>query len=76
MEKALATMSQGEHGIILRLDGGELFQRKLRNIGIREGKRLFLVTRQYFGGPLVIRVDGRDTTIGRGMARRIFVDVQ
>ena len=75
MEKTLATMSQGEHGRIVRLDGGELFQRKLRNIGLREGKLLLLVTRQYFGGPLVVRVDGRDTSIGRGMARRIVVDV-
>ena len=69
-------MSEGENGIITRMEGGELFKRKLRNIGIREGKRVFLVTRQYWGGPLVVRVDGRDTSLGRGMARRIFVDVR
>ena len=75
MEKTLATMKQGEGGIIIRMEGGEEFKRKLRTIGIREGKRVTLVTKQYFGGPVVLKVDGRDTSIGRGMARRIFVDV-
>lgn len=75
MEKTLAIMAQDESGTISRLEGGEEFKRKLRNIGIREGKRVTLVTKQYFGGPVVLKVDGRETSIGRGMARRIFVDV-
>ena len=29
-----------------------------------------------FGGPLVIEVDRRQTTIGRGMASRILVDME
>ena len=75
MEKTLATMIQDESGTISRMEGGDEFKRKLRNIGIREGKRVTLVTKQYFGGPIVLKVDGRETSIGRGMARRIFVDV-
>ena len=75
MEKILADMNQGERGIITRMDGGAEFNRKLRTIGIREGKAVKIVTKQYFGGPIVIEVDGRSTTIGRGMARRICVDV-
>ena len=75
MEKTLATMIQDESGTISRMEGGDEFKRKLRNIGIREGKRVTLVTKQYFGGPVVLKVDGRETSIGRGMARRIFVDV-
>ena len=75
MEKTLATMKQDESGTISRMEGGDEFKRKLRNIGIREGKRVTLVTKQYFGGPVVLKVDGRETSIGRGMARRIFVDV-
>ena len=75
MEKTLATMVQDESGIISRMEGGDEFKRKLRNIGIREGKQVTLVTKQYFGGPVVLKVDGRETSIGRGMARRIFVNV-
>jgi len=75
MEKNLAIMKQDESGIISRMEGGEEFKRKLRNIGIREGKRVTLVTKQYLGGPVVLKVDGRESSIGRGMARRIFVDV-
>jgi ferrous iron transport protein A len=59
---------------ILELAGGHELQRKLRNLGIREGKIVRVLAAQPFGGPVVIEVDGRATTIGRGMARGILVE--
>ncbi len=59
---------------IVELAGGYEFQRKLRNLGIREGKIVRVLADQPFGGPVVIEVDGRATTIGRGMARGILVE--
>ena len=70
----LADLKENEGGIIVRLEGGQGFQRKLRTIGIREGKRIKILTRM-FRGPVVVEVDGRSTTIGRGMAGKIVVDV-
>lgn len=74
MTKNLASLKEGQEARIVQLDGGGEFQRKLRTIGIREGKVIKVLTWQPFGGPVVVEIDGRGTTIGRGMARRIFVE--
>ncbi len=70
----LGSLKEGQEARIVQLDGGDEFQRKLRTIGIREGKVVKVLTRQPFGGPVVVEIDGRSTTIGRGMARRIIVE--
>ena len=75
LETVLTKMREGQSGRIIRLEGGKHFQRKLRTIGIREGKTLIVTAIQPLGGPLVIEIDGRDTTIGRGMASRIIVEL-
>lgn len=75
MEKTLLSLKEGERAAIKRLDGGTTFQRKLRMLGIREGKTISIVTKQLFNGPLVVEVDDRDTTMGRGMAGKIIVEV-
>lgn len=74
MTQPLTDLREGQKARIISLQGGGQFQRKLRTIGIREGKDITLLTRQPFGGPVVIEIDDRETTIGRGMARRIIVE--
>jgi len=74
METSITTIKEGKKVTIIRLIGGYGFQRRLRNMGIREGKVIKVVTRHPFGGPLVVSVDDRNTTIGRGMAERIIVE--
>ena len=76
MEKPLTELEDGDRGRITRLEGGQGFQRNVRSRGIREGKMLEVVTIHPIGGPVVIDVDGRETALGRGMARRIFVEVK
>jgi ferrous iron transport protein A len=73
MENSIAGLKEGESGTIVELVGGIAFQRKLRTMGIREGQTIKLVSRQPFGGPLVVEIERRQTTIGRGMARHIIV---
>ena len=73
METPISHLKEGATATIQRLEGGPVFQRKLRTIGIREGKTIRVVTKHPLGGPLVIDIDGRETTIGRGMSQRIFV---
>jgi ferrous iron transport protein A len=43
-------------------------------MGIREGKVLKMVASYPFAGPLVVEVDGREITLGRGIAQRIIVN--
>jgi ferrous iron transport protein A len=73
MEIPITDLKEGESGIVVSLAGGGAFQRRLRTIGIREGKIVKLLLKQPFGGPFVVEIDRRQTTIGRGMARRIIV---
>ncbi len=73
METSIADFREGESGTIISLNGGIALQRKLRAMGIREGQTIKLISRQPFGGPLVVEVNRRQTTIGRGMAQRIMV---
>ena len=68
-------MKIGGSAYITGLDGGEEFKKKLRVIGIREGKMVIVITQHPLGGPIVLQVDGRKTTLGRRMARRILVEV-
>jgi len=74
METPITNIKEGKKATIIRLIGGHGFQRRLRTMGIREGKVITVVTGQPFGGPLVVEVDGRSTTVGRGMAQRIIVE--
>jgi|GEM_PF-428034 len=75
MESLLKNLNEGQGGRITRLEGGQNFQRKLRTIGIREGKSITVLATQPLGGPIVVEIDGRDITIGRGMASRIIVEL-
>jgi len=72
-ERSLTLLKEGDAATVLALHGGCGFQRRLHAVGIREGKTLRMVARHPFSGPLVVEVDGRQITLGRGMAQRIAV---
>jgi ferrous iron transport protein A len=76
MEDILTAVKEGKEAVIVRLFGGHRFQIRLRTMGIREGKVIKVVSRHPFGGPLVVEVDGREATIGRGMAGKIIVEMK
>ncbi len=42
-------------------------------LGLRPGKKVCLVTRQRFNGPLVLKIDGRCVAISRAIAKNIKV---
>jgi ferrous iron transport protein A len=77
METLITSLQAGAVAQITALLGqGCSFQRKLRTMGIREGKRLKVVAIHPFAGPLVLDIDGREITLGRSIARRIMVKVE
>ncbi len=76
METLITNIDEGKEAMVVRLNGGSGFRRKLTTMGIREGKVVKVVTKQPFGGPLVVEIDGRCVTIGRGMCQRILVEVK
>jgi ferrous iron transport protein A len=77
METPITCLAQDTEATVVRLiDHGSSLQRRLRAMGIREGKSLKIVAVHPFAGPLVVEVDGREMTIGRGIAQRILVEVK
>lgn len=71
----LGSLKPNQSGKIIRIEGGYGLQRKLRILGIREQKTVKVVARQPIQGPVVIQIDNRQTTIGRGMANKIIVEI-
>jgi len=72
----LSLLRSGGRGTVVRIAGGEGFQENLRRRGIREGKLIEVITTHPIQGPLVLRIDNRETTIGKGMAQKIMVQVR
>jgi ferrous iron transport protein A len=60
---------------ILEIQGGYRFQQRLTVMGIRKGQIVTLISKQPFRGPITIQLYGSQMTLGRGMARRIMVEV-
>ena len=48
----------------------------LDTLGLRPGVRVEVREKHPFDGPLVLRVDGRDRTLGRTVASQVFVHVE
>jgi ferrous iron transport protein A len=67
---------KSRHGIVKRIEGGHGFKRHLACLGIRVNKRICKVASQPFRGPVVVEVDGKQVAIGRGMCRKIFVELE
>ena len=60
---------------IREIQGGHVFKEKLQVMGIRVGQNISVVSKQPFRGPLTIKINGRELTLGRGMAKKIMVEV-
>ncbi|MDQ1282517.1 MAG: ferrous iron transport protein [Euryarchaeota archaeon] len=77
METPITSLRAGTVAQITTLLGqGCSFQRKLRTMGIREGKKLKVVAIHPFAGPMVLDIDGRQITLGRSIAQRIMVRIE
>jgi FeoA domain. len=67
-------MDYGEEGIVKSID--ESLKLKVAGMGIRVGKRIKMMTKQPLKGPVVVVVDGADTSLGMGVADKIIVEVE
>ena len=75
MDKALVDLAQGQEARITLIEGGRGMQERLRRLGLSEGRLVRKVSALAMGGPIVVRVNRTQIAVGRGMARRIYVDV-
>ena len=90
MELHLSDLRDGESGTITsvgvsrgisrgggrRARRGWGFRKRLEDMGLTPGTKVTVVKSAPFNGPLEIHVRGSRLAIGRGMAKRIFVEVK
>ena len=72
----LIDVKDGSVCIVTGINAGINLIRRLEMLNIRVGKEIRKVTQQPLYGPVVLEVDGRRITIGRGMASKILVEIK
>ncbi len=65
---------EGSSGIIIHVKGGRGLVRRLAELGLTQGTRIKVLKETGYG-PMLIEVRGSRLAIGRGVAAKIFVDV-
>ncbi len=65
MNYALTQLSPGQGACIAALHAAEALQHRLAALGFRIGKRITMVRRAAFDGPLHVRIDQTDIIIRR-----------
>ncbi|HID60793.1 MAG TPA: ferrous iron transport protein A [Hadesarchaea archaeon] len=74
MKKKLSDMRPAEKGRIIDIDSS--IRASVAGMGIRTGEELKVATEQPIRGPVVIVVKGRETSLGRGLAKSILVECE
>ena len=69
----LSQMKDGQQAIVSDVEGGRGLVEKLTAMGIRPGKRVTRFCSMYMHGPITIRIDNVQLSLGRGIADKILV---
>ena len=81
MPVPLTSLKEGESGIIVNIKTnpkgrrGWGFQKRLTDMGLTPGTKITVVKSAPFRGPIEVYVRGSRLALGRGMAMRIFVEI-
>jgi DtxR family transcriptional regulator, Mn-dependent transcriptional regulator len=75
--RSLESLEPGDRGTFVRVsDSDPAMLRYLAERGIAPGDRFVVSSRQPFAGPLFLRFDGREQTIGGELARAMRVELE
>ena len=79
-KRPLTALKKGEAATIASISAGHgrgvVFQKRLNDMGLTPGTKITVVKSGPFHGPLEILVRGSRLALGRGMARKIFVEIE
>ena len=59
---------------VIQLRGGVTLQNKLSSLGIREGKKIKKIGKNFFRGPITVQVGQTRVAVGHSMAKKIIVE--
>ncbi len=71
----LDTVSIKRQARVIMIDGGQRVRSYLNTLGIHIGDWLTVVQRAPFRGPVMVEIHGTRVALGRGVARKIQVDM-
>lgn len=74
MERKLSELNRGESGKIVKIKSSARVG--IAGMGIRKGKMVKVSVEQPVGGPIVIEIDGNKSSLGRGLAESVIVEVE
>ena len=72
---SLLELSKGGSAKIVEIGGGGLVQQKLENLGFHRGTVVKKVRGMFIHGPLIIMVGQSEVAIGRGLAKKVMVEL-
>lgn len=70
----LVNLPDNKEAVVRDFTGGKNLETRFEALGILRGKKIKRISRQFFGGPVTVEIDGRETALGRGMAYKILVE--
>jgi DtxR family Mn-dependent transcriptional regulator len=72
----LSNLKPGEEGTVAFIRGGTMACQRLLDMGLTKGTRVRVVNAAPFHGPVEISVRGSTLALGRGLAGRVFVELE
>ena len=72
----LMDVNNGQWVRVTDIHGGQELELKLRQLGVLPGDQARVMRHAPFGGPIMIEVNGRSIALGRGIAKKILVEVE
>lgn len=69
----LSQLRDGQQATVSEVRAGRGLEEKLTAMGIRPGKRITRFCSMFLRGPITVRVDNVQVSLGRGIADKILV---
>lgn len=76
MEKKLSEFSIGEKGIIVRIDGNGRVRRRLLDMGVTPGAKVYLRKRAPLNDPVEVTLRNYELTLRKSEAELVFAEVK
>ena len=70
----LADLDAGESAIILAIHTDDALRQRLLALGFRVGKRIEIIRKAHFSGPLQVRIGTTDILLRKNEAAKIMVE--
>ena len=76
MEKTLDTFKVGEKGIIVAVNGEGVTRRRLFDMGVTPGARVFLRKKAPLGDPIEVTIRNYELTLRKSEAKNVVMKVE